>query len=84
MCREIRKRNDHAVPVIMFWAMFDRMKQRKDDRADDFVPKGANLTTLADMLKQHIKIEREVRDGGLEEESTSETLALECTNKRDK
>lgn len=59
ICREIRKRHNHTVPVIMFSAMFDTMKQLKDDCADDFVPKGAHLTKLADMLKEHIKIEGE-------------------------
>lgn len=59
VCREIRKRHNHTVPVILFSAMYESMKQLKDDCADDFVPKEPKLTKLADMLKQHIKIEPE-------------------------
>lgn len=59
VCREIRKRHNHRVPVILFSAMYDTIKQVKDNCADDFMPKGASLTKLADMLKEHIKIETE-------------------------
>ena len=59
ICKEIRKRYDHSIPVILFSMMFNSIKQLKDSCADDFIKKDATLHELTQLLQEHMKLEDE-------------------------
>ena len=59
ICKEIRKRYDHQIPVILFSMAYKSIKQLQDSCADDFIKKDSSLRELTDLLQEHMDTNKE-------------------------